>query len=213
MKFVLAGATGLVGGEFLHAAERAGDTVITVGRRTLDRGAEEILTDFTTPVELPDADVAICTLGTTIARAGSRQAFYAVDHDAVLQFAQDARAATIKHFMVVTAVGANPRSRIFYSRVKGEVERDLRKVNFDRLDVAHPGLLIGPRKERRPAEALFQALDPVIRPLFCGRLDRYGSIPAHTVAGALRNLARDHAPGFYVHENRDLRTAAQRCRQ
>lgn len=210
MKLILAGATGLVGGECLQLAERASDEVVTIGRRSLQRGENEILADFTAPIDLPHADAVICTLGTTLARAGSREAFYAVDHDAVLTLARSARSSGIDHFLVITAVGADPRSRVFYSRVKGEIERDLEELKFARLDIARPGLLLGNRDETRPVEALFQRLDPLIRPLLFGPLDRYGSIEAGAVARALLALAREATPGRYVHGNEGLRTAAQR---
>ena len=109
--------------------------IITVGRRPTERAAHEIVADFTNLPTLPPAETAICVLGTTIGKAGSRKAFYAVDYGAVMSFAQAARAAGTRQFIVVTAVGADPSSAVFYSRVKGEVERNLRAMGFDRLDI------------------------------------------------------------------------------
>ena len=119
---------------------------------------------------LPRVDDVIITLGTTIAAAGSQQAFRAVDHDAVLTTARAARAAGATRCGVVSAMGANAHSRIFYNRVKGEVEQALQELCFATLVIARPSLLLGERQTlgqaARPAESLsikaFQWLDPVI---------------------------------------------------
>lgn len=119
---------------------------------------------------LPRVDDVIITLGTTIAAAGSQQAFRAVDHDAVLTTARAARSAGATRCGVVTAMGANAHSRIFYNRVKGEVEQALQELGFATLVIARPSLLLGERQAlgqaTRPAESLsikaFQWLDPVI---------------------------------------------------
>jgi uncharacterized protein YbjT (DUF2867 family) len=203
MKIVLAGASGLVGNRFLAAADAEGHDVVLVGRRALENSDREIITDFVDPPTLPAADAAVCTLGTTMARAGSRDAFYAVDHDAVLCFARAAIAAAIPRFLVVTAVGANARAAVYYSRVKGEVERDLEALAFQRLDIAQPGLLLGPRSERRPVETMLQRVDPVLRCVMVGPFDRYAGIAAQDVAGALLRLCETaNEPGVFRHRNR-----------
>ena len=109
LKILLAGGTGVVGTEVLQQSRARGDHVIAVGRRPTGLAHEELLTDFDALPQLPDADIAICALGTTIGKAGSREAFRAVDHGAVLAFAKAAQAAGVEHFMVVTAVGAERR--------------------------------------------------------------------------------------------------------
>lgn len=196
---LLAGATGLVGSRVLALLPDA----VPVGRRATGR-AGEIVADFVALPPLPPADVAICALGTTIRAAGSQAAFRAVDHDAVLAFARAARAAGVSRFIVVTAVGADPGSSVFYSRVKGEVENDLTSLGFARLDIIQPGLIIGPRAERRPVEAFFQAAMPVLNPLLVAGLARYGGIDAETVAAAIVALAGRVVPGRFIHQNRAL---------
>ncbi|MDP3226452.1 MAG: nucleoside-diphosphate sugar epimerase [Acidovorax sp.] len=119
---------------------------------------------------LPRVDDVIITLGTTIALAGSQQAFRSVDHDAVLTTARAARAAGATRCGIVTAMGANAHSRIFYNRVKGDVEQALHELGFATLVIARPSLLLGERETlgqaTRPAESLsikaFQWLDPLI---------------------------------------------------
>nr|WP_310525277.1 hypothetical protein [Polymorphobacter sp.] len=203
MTILLAGGTGLVGSRVMALLPEA----IPVGRRATGR-AGEIVADFAALPVLPAAEVAICALGTTIRAAGSEAAFRAVDHDAVLAFARAAKAAGVSRFIVVTAVGADADSRVFYSRVKGEVELDLTALGFARLDIMQPGLIIGPRAERRPVEAFFQWLAPVLGPLLVGGLSKYGGIDADVVAGAIVALSDRVVAGRFVHQNRAMRALA-----
>jgi uncharacterized protein YbjT (DUF2867 family) len=200
---LLAGATGLVGSRVLALLPDA----VPVGRRATGR-AGEIVADFAALPPLPPAEVAICALGTTIRAAGSQAAFRAVDHDAVLAFARAAQTAGVSRLIVVTAVGADPGSSVFYSRVKGEVERDLTSLGFARLDIIQPGLILGPRLERRPVEAFFQAAMPVLNPLLVGGLARYGAVDADTVAAAIAALADRVVAGRFIHQNRALAALA-----
>lgn len=206
---LFAGATGLVGSRTLPLLLEAGYRVVILGRRPtgLSHPAlQELHTDFREIPPLPPAEVAICTLGTTIRAAGSQAAFRAIDHDAVLAFARAAKAAGCRRAIVVTAVGSSPSASAFYSRVKGETERDLEGCGFDRLDLLQPGLILGPRTERRPVEALLQALAPVLNPLLVGPASRFGAIPADTIAAAIRTLAAKEGSGVSRHENKALRS-------
>lgn len=214
-RVLLAGGTGLVGARILERLLAGRWTVIAVGRRATGRASEDIVADLAADSgalpRLPGADAAICCLGTTIAAAGSRAAFRAVDHDAVLAFARAAHEAGASRFVVVTAVGADPRSAVFYSRVKGEVEAALEDIGFVRADILQPGLLIGPREEHRPLEVVLQRVAPLLRPLLSGRLDRYGAIDADTVAAAAVTLLGEPDAGLFRHENRALRRLADRA--
>jgi uncharacterized protein YbjT (DUF2867 family) len=201
---LLAGATGLVGGTFLEQALANGAQITTVGRRATDRVEQEIITDFMAPLSLPAARTAVCALGTTIAAAGSRKAFRAVDYAAVLTFATAAKEAGVDHFITVSAVGANPRARVFYSRIKGEAEAALESLGFTRLDILQPGLLLGPRQEHRSVEALLQRIDPIARLAMHGPLSRYAGIRAETVAAAIRALGMLKAAGTFRHDNRSM---------
>jgi uncharacterized protein YbjT (DUF2867 family) len=199
MTILLAGATGLVGSRVLALLP----DVIPVGRRATGR-AGEVVADFAALPPLPPAEVAICALGTTIRAAGSQAAFRAVDHDAVLAFARAAQAAGVTRFIVVTAVGADAGSSVFYSRVKGEVELALSAMGFARLDIVQPGLIIGPRAERRPVEAFLQVVTPMFNPLLGGGLAKYGSVRAEVIAAAIVRLSDRVVPGRFVHQNRAL---------
>ena len=203
MRVLVAGGTGLVGKAALIAAARQNIHTITVGRRPSGHGAEEIVADFDALPSLPQADVALCVLGTTIKRAGSKAAFKAVDYSAVMAFAAAAQQSGVNHFIVVTAVGSNPDSSVFYSSVKGAVERDLEAMGFTRLDIVQPGLLLGPRTEKRPVEELLQKASPVMDIFMRGPWKRYGSVKAEELGEVLIMLTQQQAPGVFRHTKAD----------
>lgn len=200
---LVAGASGLVGGFLLDALLEGSlyREVCSIGRRSLARRHAK-LTQRTVDLAalereaLPPTDDAFCCLGTTLGKAGSREAFRALDHDAVLAFAEAARRAGARRFLLVSSLGADPRSRIFYSRVKGETEADLERVGFESLILVRPSLLLGARTESRPAERaaimVSRLLGPLLRPF------RARPIEARTVARAMLALARDAPRGTSV---------------
>jgi uncharacterized protein YbjT (DUF2867 family) len=158
---LLAGASGFVGGYVLENLLDSPDftRVLAVSRRPLGREhprlANRIVQFDKLEAQLKgiQCHVAICCLGTTRARAGSEQAFRAVDHDLVLSFARAAKAAQAQRFIVITSAGADPGSKHFYLRVKGDVEQGLERIGFAALDMLQPGPLLGWRRgEVRPLE-------------------------------------------------------------
>jgi len=210
MRILLAGGTGLVGSAVIGMGIQAGVELVGVGRRATGKLAEEVVTNLIDFPALPAAETAICTLGTTIRAAGSRDAFRAVDYGAVMAFAAAARSAGTSHFIVVTAVGANPQSSVFYSSVKGQVERDLSDLGFTRLDIVRPGLLLGRRAARRPIESLLQTLAPVTDSLMLGPWRRYRSVNARDLAHYLLALTSRSAPGVFAHHFDDIQASGLR---
>ena len=204
MTLLLAGGTGLVGRSLLELAKSRQIPITTVGRRITGDVENELVVDFAAMPTLPSSDIAICTLGTTMADAGSKSAFKAVDFDAVMAFARAAKQSGVRHFLVVTAVGADIGSRAFYSRVKGAVEIELTTVGFDRLDIVRPGLLLGKRQSRRLIEQVLQGLSPAIALITRGPWARYASISAEQVAGALLALSHETSPGVFYHQSPEL---------
>lgn len=193
---LVAGATGLVGGHLLGRllADPRWTHVISVGRREVDAHHEKLeqrRVDLPDVGDLPPVDDAFCALGTTIKKAGSERAFRVVDHDAVVALARAARAAGAGSFVHVTALGADPGSRIFYNRVKGETERDVAGVGVPYTVAVRPSILEGARPESRPAEqvglVVMRALAPV--------LGRYRPTRAEDVAAAMVRLAAERPPG------------------
>lgn len=182
-----------MGGELLRLLLAAPEyeRVIALGRRPLEIQHPKLVSltvDFAA-LEKTAADLrcddAFCCLGTTIRDAGSREAFRAVDHAAVLAFAWAAQRSGAKRFFVVSALGADADSRIFYSRVKGETEAALQVLGFGTLAVFRPGLLLGKRPRFRLGERLSAAVLWLLEPLMFGRLRKYRAIGAATVARAM----------------------------
>ncbi len=206
---VVAGASGLVGSHLLDALleDPRYREVHSLGRRPLPKQHPKLVqhtVDFARLGDeaLPPVDEAFCCLGTTIKKAGSQEAFRAVDHDAVLAFAQAAKKAGARSFLVVTALGADPRSRVFYNRVKGEVQEALKAIGFESLVLLQPSLLLGERTEHRPGEHAAIVASRVLAPL----LRPFGSRPieAHTVARAMLALAREAPKGVKVAPSGEL---------
>ena len=167
------------------------DRVVALGRRPLDLThpkLAQVTVDFAvldkTAADLR-CDDAFCCLGTTIKQAGSRENFRAVDHAAVLALAWAARRNGAKRFFVVSALGADAQSRVFYNRVKGEMEEALEVLDFETLALFRPSLLLGPRPNPRLGERIGAAVMWLADPLLLGRLRKYRAIEAEVVARAM----------------------------
>ena len=204
---VVTGATGLVGRHLVAEllADRGVDQVVTLGRRRLDSSDTSRLDERVVNLleleerDLPErVDEAYCCLGTTIKRAGSQAAFRDVDHHMPLRFARAALARGARRFALVSSLGADARSRVFYSRVKGEVERDLQGLGFERLVILRPSLLLGARDEHRRGEKFAERVASVTSWMLVGALRRYRPIEARTVARAMIVALRDAAPGTTI---------------
>src|SRR5579864_645862 len=195
---LLAGASGLTGACALDALLGAPDIarVVAVSRRPLQREHSRLANRIVqfdrleSQLKGVSGDVALCCLGTTIRQAGSQQRFRAVDVDSVLAFARTARAAGAQRFVVVSSVGADPNSRNFYLRTKGEMEQGLEEVGFTSLDILQPSVLLGWRHEMRPLELLGQALMPLANPFLGGRYAQYRGIHARVVGAAMLGAVR-----------------------
>ena len=201
---LLAGATGLTGEHLLDRllSEPTISRVLAPSRRPL---AEHSHLD--NPVgELADllpqlsgqVDAAFCCLGNTIKQAGSQDAFRAIDHDLVLAFARRARELGSRHLLVISALGADPKSSVFYNRVKGEMEAALQAMDWPQLTIARPSLLLGPRSEFRLGERL-------AAPLMRWIPGKYRGIDVAVLARALWRLALEESDGVRIVESDELR--------
>lgn len=207
MQLLLVGATGLVGGHLLSLAlaDARVTRVIAPVRRALPDAADPKLTAPQVDFDAlpPDADwwrsdAVCCALGTTIAVAGSQDAFRRVDHAYPLAVARLARDAGTPAYVLNSARGADADSRIFYSRVKGELERDLRALAFPSLTLVRPGLIGGERTVRRPAEHAASLVLGALRPV----LPRAWRInPAVRIAQAMLDAAVAATPGVHTVES------------
>lgn len=218
------GATGLVGAQVLRQALARSEVtkVVAPARRTLPSGLpgaaeggkagrpgggrlDNPIVDFE---RLPEdaawwrADAAICALGTTIRQAGSQAAFRRVDHDYVLAAARLARLAGTPVFALNSSLAADPASKNFYLRVKGETERDLAALGFDSLTIVRPSLLDGgPRPELRPGELMGLFVTRLLGPLIPRR---YRPVPTRLVAQAMLDACLRADPGVRVIESGQL---------
>ena len=199
---LLVGATGLVGRSVLQLAlaDARVARVVAPTRRALPIHPKLFnpLVDFEQLPEDADwwaVDAVICTLGTTIKVAGSQAAFYRVDHDLPLQVGQLALRHGAKAYALNSALGADPASRVFYSRTKGELERDLAALGFASLTFVRPGLIGGDRQAARPAEQAAVKVSQWLRPLLP---PRYRVVPAGRIAHHLLATALAGAPGTHV---------------
>ena len=209
MRIAMIGATGLIG-RSLAPGLAASHDLLVIGRRPAGvAGAEERIApiaEWSALLAGEKIEVAISTLGTTWKQAGNWEAFRAVDVDAVVGFARVARAAGARQMLSVSSVGALAGARNRYLALKGEVERELGRMGFERLDIVRPGLLRGTRgSDRRLGERIGIAISPLVNVLLRGRLDRFSAIDAERVAAAMAALVGTGAGGRRVHFNRELR--------
>jgi len=200
---LLAGASGLTGAHVLDLLLGAADfsRVIAVTRRPLNREHSRLANRIVQFDRLESqlqgtvCDVALCCLGSTRARAGSRDSFREVDVDYVVAFARAALAARAQRFVVISSVGANPGSRNFYLRTKGEMEEELESLGFAALDILQPGLLLGWRHEMRPLELLAMAFTPLTNLFMTGNRAAWRGIKVSTVAAAMAGATRSGRKG------------------
>jgi uncharacterized protein YbjT (DUF2867 family) len=206
---LVAGASGLVGSSLVRMLLNAPqyEKVHILVRKELPHLHRKLvqhlidfdkLADFHAYFKVDDAFVA---LGTTIANAGSKNAFYKVDHDFVVSFAKKARSLGACGLFVVSSMGANPASSIFYNKVKGEMEEDLRDIGFPRLGIFRPSLLLGPRQEKRAGEKfaswIMRNLDFLIP-------KKYKAIHVDKVANKMIELALNDENGVFILESDKL---------
>ncbi|SDH67904.1 oxidoreductase [Pseudomonas panipatensis] len=201
---LLAGATGLTGEHLLDRmlSEPTVKRVLAPTRRALAAHPRLVnpigpLAELIPQLDQP-VDTVFCCLGTTLKEAGSEAAFRAVDHDLPLALGEHALKLGARHYIVVSALGADSKSSIFYNRVKGEMEEALRQQGWPQLTIARPSLLLGQREEIRLAELLAAPFARILP----GKLH---GIEACALARALWRLALESGKGVRVVESDELR--------
>ncbi|GAB3948859.1 oxidoreductase [Spirosoma harenae] len=206
---LILGATGLIGNLLTHQLVDSPfyEKVKVLVRKSLPwqhPRLQEINFDFDHPNGLlTQADDVFCCLGTTIKKAGSREAFRKVDYQYPIDIARLSLASGAQQFSIVTSMGADANSSIFYNRVKGEVERDLAALNFPSLLIFRPSLLLGNRSEYRLGERIGSGFMQFFRPLIP---DRYKGIEGSKVASAMMEIAQRGLIGKHVFESDVLQT-------
>ena len=192
MKLLLLGATGLVGSRTLKLAlsNDVFSEVIAPTRKPLaprNRLVNPVasrIEELTPALTSYKPDAVICALGTTQAKAGSKEAFRYVDHELPIAFGKAAHTAGVETYAIVTAMGASEDSMSFYYRTKGEVERDVKEIGFRSLTICRPSLIGGERNEARRAEGAALALARLLAPILP---KKFHVNPADVIAAALLN--------------------------
>jgi uncharacterized protein YbjT (DUF2867 family) len=210
-RVLLAGASGLIGRALLaDLLAEPGTRVFALLRRDVpglptSPRLTRLIVDFAEPGPTPAADEFYIALGTTIKSAGSQSGFRSVDFDAVVNVARAARRGGVRRVAVVSALGADSASRVFYNRVKGEMEAALAVLAFERLVVARPSLLAGPRSALGQAPRIGERLAlAVLTPIGSLLPARVRPINAAVVARAMRIALRQHGPAIEILESADL---------
>lgn len=209
---LLAGATGLIGSQLLLlllASERYAK-VIVVGRKAVPTIHPKLVQVVTELDQLDEmrlkliADDVYCCLGTTMKQAGSKEAFFKVDFLYVVQLAALTASNFAAQFMVVSSMGADADSAIYYNRVKGEMEAAVRQTPFRAIHIFRPSLLLGERAQPRLGERLGAVALQLASPLLRGPLLKYRPVAGATVAAAMLHAAEDDGRGVRVHLSDEL---------
>lgn len=207
---LIVGATGLVGKQvldFLLASPIYKQIKILTRRSTGVKHEKltEIFFDFDKPdSSLVKADDIFCCLGTTIKKAGSEEAFKKVDFLYPLQIGRLGKLNGCSRYLLVSSMGADPRSFIFYNRVKGEIEKELTDLHFDILHILRPSLLLGDRGETRTGEKIGEVLSRILGPVMIGPLKKYAAIESAKVAKGMFELAQLDEKGVFIHNSAEL---------
>lgn len=209
---LIIGASGLIGSYCLQALLRDNvySLVKTLVRREMNTQHDKLLqhvVDFenlTNYKDLIQADDIFCCLGTTIKKAGSQEQFKQVDFRYPLEVAKIAKENSAQQYLIVTALGADPDSNIFYNKVKGEVEKALSALQYDTLQVFQPSLLLGDRDEKRIGESIGQSLFSAFSFAFVGPLRKYKGIEGEVVAQVMVHQAKKGLQGEFVIESKEI---------
>lgn len=209
---LIAGATGLVGSSLLHQllADNQYEKVVIITRKSIELKHVKLiqkLIDFNLIESLNlefQVDDVFCALGTTIKTAGSQDAFYKVDYTYVVNLGKWCETNGVKRFLVVSAMGANAKSGIFYNRVKGEMEAVVSQLNIPQKQIFRPSLLMGNRTEKRRGEKIAQAVMGGLGFLFVGPFLKYKGIHADVVAGSMIKAAKQDLTGFKIYESGEM---------
>jgi len=207
-KAILFGASGFIGTELLHELLNSNDyeQVTIVVRKPLNMQHPKLKTlvgDFNSLPQLKSdivADDIFIALGTTKKNTPNEKEYYQIDHDYPVLAAKIAKMNGAKAVFVVSAIGANVNSTIFYTKTKGELERDIIALDFDHTHIFQPSMLLGNRNENRPMEKIGIKLFTVLNPLFFGGLNKYKGIEGKNVAKAMNNAAKNNSEKVKIYQ-------------
>lgn len=207
-KAILFGASGFIGSYLLQELLNNDDYVqITIvvrkNQNITHPKLKTLIGDFSTLTQLKDgiiADDVFISIGTTKKNTPNEKEYYQIDHDYPVLAAKFAKENGAKSIFVVSAVGANVNASIFYSKTKGEMERDIIALDFDHTHIFQPSMLLGNRKENRPIEKIFINIFTLINPLFVGKLSKYKGISGKSVAMAMNKAENNQSEKVKIYQ-------------
>jgi uncharacterized protein YbjT (DUF2867 family) len=211
---LVAGATGLVGGELVKqlSDDIYYDEIKLISRKPLTFGDKRIkivlVSDFDKLGQqgaVLSADDVYCCLGTTIKKAGNKENFKKVDYQYPLNLANISLKHGAGQFLLVSSMGADPKSFFFYNRIKGELEQELGTLPFRSILVFRPSLLLGDRSEHRAGEKFAQWILPLFSPLMRGPLEKYRAIRAADVAAAMLSAGKRGLRGVHIFNSEEVK--------
>jgi uncharacterized protein YbjT (DUF2867 family) len=210
---VIAGTTGLIGQQLVHLLLHDEDyarVIVFVRKRiSLEHDKlEQRIIDFdkleASVEEGLQGSYVYCVLGSTIKKAGSQEAFRKVDYEYPLSLGRLSAKAGAAQYSIVTAMGANIRSKIFYNQVKGQTETALKELNLSALHIFRPSLLLGDREESRTGEKIASAIAKMLPFIWVGPLAAYKPIHVQTVAQAMISVSRLNEKGVHIYESAEI---------
>ena len=209
---IIFGSSGFVGSHLLNELLNSPDyeQVTAVVRKNLSISHPKLnmlIGDYSSLPALEAeifADEVFITLGATRETSPEREKYYQVDHDYPVLAARIAKARGAKSVFLVTAVGANPRSRVFYVRTKGETERDIIALDFEHTHIFRPSMIMGNRQENRPLEKVFIKIWSILNPILVGKVNKYRGIAGEDIAKAMKNSAANQSEKLKIYHWKEM---------
>ena len=204
---LVVGSTGLIGKKLIFELAKKNSEVIAITRRSIINLPENVglldinFDDFLKNGSLPSCDHIYICLGTTIKKAGSQSEFKKVDFDYCVSFARKAREAGATKISLVSSVGANPYTKNFYLKTKGEVEEEIKKIDFQVINIFRPSLLLGRREESRFLEKIGQNLSSFINLFLIGYFRKYRSIKSSNIAYYMANCEQSDGVRYFYFDD------------
>ena len=208
-KAIISGASGLIGKNLLTQLLNSTyySEVLVIVRKTLNiehDKLKELIVDFD-HIDQYSAeivgDIVFCCLGTTNSKTPDKAQYRKIDYQYPLDIGAIAQNNGVTAYHLVSAMGADVNSSIFYSKTKGEVERDLKAIPFKSIYIYRPSLLDGNREEKRMAEKIMIGLMRFLNPLLMGGLKKYRSIKIETVASAMLKESLTDKKGIFIYSS------------
>ena len=217
MEAIVIGATGLIGSSLVdQLITNPSFTKVTAIVRKKSRlknpKLTELVVDFENLAQYADelkADVVFCAIGTTKSKTPNQDQYKKIDYQYPLDLARIAFRNGATQYHLVSAMGADANSSIFYTKLKGEVERDLKTIPYPSIFIYQPSLLNGHRKESRPMEKILNGVMSVLNPLMIGELKQYRSIKIEAVASAMIKQALKAQQGIFTYTSDEIQALSQ----